>query len=278
MSPEVFKADIDLVITTDGKFVVIGRATLADAVTADIRFFADLSTVDQVNPTAPLTLVFLATLPAPDPQRPEVTPLGQVGGVAKFQFEDAAGNLVNPLFAPDRVKAFRLDVTGRGDHGLDLDLFVAGRLDVSPAALGQNFTLLTLDGLGLVAIRDIGGTVNGVAVLPGWTWPSLPGLPGVITATGSAELLVNTIGTQFSCVIPDRLQTGCGRSRPSGRGWPPAPSPCRRCRPWTADWSSPCRPPRRRSSTARPPSRGRASSSSSATRPSPARPTPPPTA
>ncbi len=54
ISQHSFRADVDIIITTDGKFVILGKATLADNLSAELRLFADLSQVDKANPTDPL--------------------------------------------------------------------------------------------------------------------------------------------------------------------------------------------------------------------------------
>jgi Ca2+-binding RTX toxin-like protein len=105
------------------------------------------------------------------------------------------------------------DLTLRGDGGIDLDVFLAARLDAGLSAGGQRLSLLTLDGLGMVAIRDI---PNPISIASGTKLTPLiagradlfiqAGVPGVVEATGSAQLLLNTSGQTFTYIIPDRLQ------------------------------------------------------------------------
>ncbi len=384
---QAFRADVDIVITTDGKFLILAQATLGDTISADLRLFADLSTLDKAHPEAPLKFLALGNFPSVASGLPL---LAQVEGVLTFEFLDLGGNLVNPAFtAPS---AFRLDVVGRaevgalgyatlvfggaagpdggyarltltvenrpevarvqldasgslsiggilkatdlvaaagtlilekkaggplevfgavkldfdsahgpsflrdagltfdaqlllavnssaatkelvltlpgraaetfllapatlaleaegslrfansvsgfgadlafdgafsarisvdvaadpanpdrtvrGDHGVDLDIFVTGKLDVSLTAFTQHFNLLSLDGLGLIAVRDIGAVVNGQL-----TAPSLAARVdltaargGLVEVTGSVQLLLNTTGREFTYVIPERLQ------------------------------------------------------------------------
>ncbi len=57
------------------------------------------------------------------------------------------------------------DPTVRGDLGVDLDLFLAGRLDVSVTA-GEEMNLLSLDAVGVLALRDLVGMVDGALIAP----------------------------------------------------------------------------------------------------------------
>ncbi|WP_435018629.1 PKD domain-containing protein [Tundrisphaera sp. TA3] len=395
LSEKAFRADVDIILTTDGKFLIVGAMTLGDSVTADVKMFGDLSSIGQAYPNTPLKLLFLAQMPKPEDGRPALVTLK---GVMTFSFRDAQGNLVNPLFVPaSKLDSFefnmlgqavvglpdtaalvlggeagvsggyaqlkltvknstqstevRLDLSGslsiqgvieagdlvsaagvlifrkeagkdlevygaaelnfdanspglsflrdagmstaqadllivlntaqfnrdvtlklpgreaetfkiapqtleiqgtgtlifgnsvlgfgatvafvgafaarisvdtpggkpsadptvRADGGVDIDLFVAGKLDVGLTISGQKFDLLDLDGQGLVAIRDIGAVHNGQKQL----LPKIAArvdlairrdVPGVFQATGSVQLLLNTFGKDFTYVIPERLR------------------------------------------------------------------------
>jgi hypothetical protein len=102
------------------------------------------------------------------------------------------------------------DPTRRGDNGVDLDLFLAGRLEVNLVAFDQQLDFLTLDALGMVAVRDVGAVVDGDVLVP-----QAAGrvdlfversLRDIIELQGSAQLLFNTLGQEFVYLIPDRLQ------------------------------------------------------------------------
>ncbi|WP_422923846.1 PKD domain-containing protein [Singulisphaera sp. PoT] len=114
VSQHTFRADVDIIITTDGKFVILGKATLADNVSVDLRLFADLSQVDKADPTDPLKMVFLGSFPATDGGPSLVTVKGQ----ATIEFLDAAGNLVNPAVTGVAPAAFRFNILGRGEVGI----------------------------------------------------------------------------------------------------------------------------------------------------------------
>ena len=114
-------ADVDIVVSTEGKFLIVGKAKIADSIKVDIRMFFDLSQTGRPNPEAPLSILFLA-----DIGQPEVT--GQttgtganakapirLSGAMTFEFLDEAGNLVNPLFSGQTPAAFRFRLLGRGE-------------------------------------------------------------------------------------------------------------------------------------------------------------------
>ncbi len=389
-----FTADVDIIITSDGKFLIAGALTLANSVTADIKLFGDLSSIGSAHPNVPLSLVSFVQMPAPTDNTPALVTLK---GTMTFAFRDAAGNLVNPLFTPaaqlntfeftmlgqaivgvpdtaalvfggsagaaggyaqlkltvknstaatevrldasgsvsiqgvieagDLVSAagtlvikkaanqpveaygavdlnldtsspglsflrnaglsaaqadlllalntstqsrdltltlpgrnpenFKLaaatlelqgsgtlkfangtlgigadvsfagafaarisvdvpgststsDTTVQGDNGVDLDLFVAGKLDVGLTVGNNHFNLLDLDGQGLVAVRDIGakktdGTLKTPKFAARVDLAIAQGVPGVFEAQGSVQLLLNTFGRDFTYVIPARL-------------------------------------------------------------------------
>ena len=114
VSEHSFRADVDIIITTDGKFLILGQATLADNVSAQLRLFADLSQVNKADPTDPVKMVFLGSFPPADGGPSLVTVKGQ----ATIQFFDAAGNLTNPAVTGVAPAAFRFNVQGRGEVGI----------------------------------------------------------------------------------------------------------------------------------------------------------------
>ena len=114
LSEHSFKADVDIIITTDGKFLILGQATMAENVSVQLRLFADLSQVDKADPTDPVKLVFLGSFPPADGGPSLVTVKGQ----ATIEFLDAAGNLTNPAVTGVAPAAFRFNVQGRGEVGL----------------------------------------------------------------------------------------------------------------------------------------------------------------
>ena len=122
--------------------------------------------------------------------------VGAIGFGADLTFEGAAAArmAVDPL-----------------DGGLDLDLFVAGRLDVTATSLDQDLSLFSLDGLGLLSVQDVGAVVDGVVLTPTVAGRvdlyAAKGLPGVYKLEGSAQVLFNNSGEEVTYVIPERLQT-----------------------------------------------------------------------
>ena len=114
----------------------------------------------------------------------------------------------NELAVLDNSRA-ATDLTVRGDLGVDLDLFVAGRLDVGVTA-GAELNLMSLDAVGVLALRDLAGTVDGALLAPQAVGRVdlliSAGLQGIADIQGSAQLLINTLGQQFTYAIPDRLQ------------------------------------------------------------------------
>jgi 6-phosphogluconolactonase (cycloisomerase 2 family) len=126
---------------------------------------------------------------------------------ADLQFEGAFDIRISVDVHADPTGA---DYTRRGDGGVDLDLFLAARLDASVHGGGEHFNLLTLDALGLIALRDIGATVDGEALPPIIAARvdlfANRNQPHVFTVEGSAQLLLNTTDKPFVYVIPDGLQ------------------------------------------------------------------------
>lgn len=156
ISQHSFRADVDIIITTDGKFVILGQATLADNLSAELRLFADLSQVDKANPTDPLKLVFHGSFPPAEGGPSLVTVKGQ----ATIEFLDAAGNLTNPAVTGVAPAAFRFNILGRGEVGIasfatavfggdggpdggyaELDLQIANSPDVTSVELNVSGSL-----------------------------------------------------------------------------------------------------------------------------------------
>ncbi|WP_406694298.1 PKD domain-containing protein [Singulisphaera sp. Ch08] len=167
VSQHSFRADVDIIITTDGKFVILGKATLADNVSAELRLFADLSQVDKANPTDPVKLVFLGTFPPADGGPSLVTIKGQ----ATIEFLDAAGNLTNPAVTGVAPAAFRFNILGRGEVGIssfatavfggdggpdggfaELDLQIANNADVTSVELNVSGSL-SIEGI--IPVSDL---------------------------------------------------------------------------------------------------------------------------
>ncbi|WP_422931570.1 PKD domain-containing protein [Singulisphaera sp. PoT] len=399
-SQYAFKADVDIIITTDGKFLINGAMTLANSVSADVKIFGDLSSIGAKHPNAPLTLMMLADLPGGDEG---TTSAVELKGTMTFSFRNAAGDLVNPAFSswtafefnllgqatvgsPDtaalvfggsagnsggyaQVKLtvtndaddtqVRLDVSGSvsiagviqagdlvtaagtlildkpaggalefygavelnfdsnspglsflrsaglsaanadlllavntsstskqlsltlpgretedlslapetleldgkgtlqfansvlgiganvsfdgafaakisdeaaqgsADHSIDLDLFVDGQLQITLGAGGQQFNLLNLEALGLIAVRgiDITKLVDGKPVVPQLAaridLTLQRGVPGLLEESGSMELLVNTTGRDFTYYVPERLVDTINALEAHKEGVPP---------------------------------------------------------
>ncbi len=108
--------DVDVIITTDGRFLIAGKVTLANKLSADLKIFGDLSSLNQANPNTPLSLSFLADLPAPDPAS-DIPPLLELKGTMKIEFLDANGALVNPALNPNGWTTFVFDLQGQADIG-----------------------------------------------------------------------------------------------------------------------------------------------------------------
>lgn len=53
---------MDIVISTEGRFLIVGRAKFADSITADIRMFFDLSPAGRPEPEEPVAIFFLANI------------------------------------------------------------------------------------------------------------------------------------------------------------------------------------------------------------------------
>ncbi|MFO0937119.1 MAG: beta-propeller fold lactonase family protein [Gemmataceae bacterium] len=113
VSENAFKADVDVIITTDGKFLIVGQATMADSVTADVRLFGDLSSLSEESPDDPLKLVFLANMPSQASQTSSIPELLEIKGELTFEFLDQNGKLVNPLY--NDPSAFRFNLLGRAE-------------------------------------------------------------------------------------------------------------------------------------------------------------------
>ena len=107
---------VDVIITTDGRFLIAGKLSLANEISADLKIFGDLSSLNQANPNTPLSLSFLADVPAPDPGS-TIPPLLELKGTMKIEFLDANGALVNPAVNPTGWTSFVFDLQGQADIG-----------------------------------------------------------------------------------------------------------------------------------------------------------------
>ena len=92
LSEEVFTADVDIIITTDGKFVINSVATVAQEVTFDLRLFGDVAPLADPENIDPLRLVMLANFPS---QTSDLPPVAEIGGEATFEYLDENGDPVN---------------------------------------------------------------------------------------------------------------------------------------------------------------------------------------
>ena len=113
VSEQVFKVEVDVIITTNGQFLIAGKGIVANgAIEADIKLYGDLSSLDDANPDRPLQLLFLANLNTGELVEGS-TPLLRLKGEMTFAFKDINGNLINPsLQKPD---SFEFRVLGRAE-------------------------------------------------------------------------------------------------------------------------------------------------------------------
>ncbi len=127
-----FKADVDIIITTDGKFVIDALATVGTKVTFGLKLYADLSPLTQPGNTNPLQLVMLAQFPAPGPGA-VAAPLATIKGKAKFEFF-SGDRPVNPTV--DAFDTFRFTILGSAEVGTEQTpkLVIAG----DPAGTGDD--------------------------------------------------------------------------------------------------------------------------------------------
>ncbi|MFO0937166.1 MAG: PKD domain-containing protein [Gemmataceae bacterium] len=115
---EAFQADVDIVVSSEGRFLIVGKALIAEKLKADVRMFFDLSQAGRPHPEDPLSILFLADIGQPETTgqttgKKEAPPV-RLSGAMTFEFLDAAGDLMNPL-TDGTPAAFRFRLLGRGE-------------------------------------------------------------------------------------------------------------------------------------------------------------------
>lgn len=128
---DTLSIDAEVIITTDGKFVVVGAGHFGgngqqSVLELDAKLFGDLSSLDESDPDEPLSLTFLGDLrpgtsqtagDKPGLSAPDSTGLNaplRLEGELTLAFMDAGGNLINATDQPDDIHTVQLRVVGRG--------------------------------------------------------------------------------------------------------------------------------------------------------------------
>ena len=128
---ETLSIDAEVIITTDGKFVVVGVGNFGgndqqSVLEIDAKLFGDLSSLDETNPNDPLSLTFLGDLrpgtASGADTEPGLSSSNSSGldaplrleGELTLAFLDANGSLINPTDQPDAIETVQLRVVGRG--------------------------------------------------------------------------------------------------------------------------------------------------------------------
>ncbi len=113
ISPLTFTADVDIMLTTNGKFFINARATFFSFVTLDMRLFFDLSKIA----SGQFSVFFLARFPSS-------FPLIQLRGSLEIYPHDVDGN----------------KVLANDPNAVGVTLKIVGGLDVGPISFGVGIT------------------------------------------------------------------------------------------------------------------------------------------
>ena len=141
LTESAFTADVDLILSTDGKFLINARAQLADGtVSFGFKLYSDFGTVSQGQ----LAVLFLADIP--DSPKQTLT----IRGSLQFLFARLDGQAVD---ADHPADAFQVKITG----GVDLSIFAGVGLTVEgDATLTFSAHRFAVDVNGSIVINPLG--------------------------------------------------------------------------------------------------------------------------
>ncbi|MCD8483507.1 MAG: hypothetical protein LR015_13115 [Verrucomicrobia bacterium] len=144
----VFRADVDILISTDGKFLINARGVFADNLSLGFRLYANLTEVKDGD----VTILFLSDLPAEEP-------LMTIFGGLTLQFERVDGTAVS---AQNQADSVLLKLTGGVTYSAAefLQLTISGEVDVA-------FTpdLVKIDMNGTVDVTGLGDAIGFAGLL-----------------------------------------------------------------------------------------------------------------
>ncbi len=184
-----FRADIDIIISTDGKFLINAKAVFANSVNLNMKLYADLTKVAQGN----ATILFLADLPGDSPK------LTFRGGIT-FLYQRLDGK---PVDATHPADVFRIKINGAVDLNLvpavqatlqgSVEMaFSSGAIDLDiQASLNVSFLGDLIGAAGKFHINTSPGQFElygGLVLAPNFGFLEKVGL----VVTGSAVLRINT--------------------------------------------------------------------------------------
>ncbi len=169
---------VDVIITTDGKFLIDGQLSLASKLDVDMKIFGDLSSLNSQNPNTPLTLVFLADIPRPSTSSSsgsssaesssstDASPLVEIKGDLTLEFLDANGKLVNPADNPNGWTSFVFDLQGQAVIGAsDTVALVIGGSAGSTGDYAEVKLIVTKTSDGTTVELDASGSLSIAGVL-----------------------------------------------------------------------------------------------------------------
>lgn len=148
-SQNAFKADIDIILSTDGKFLINARMTFGSSLSLDGILYADLSNVS----SGAATILFLAHQPAKS-TTPPVTPIMTYFGSIAFGFTTADGSDATPTNPAD---TFQITVSG----GVKIQALSFAAITIS-GSVTMSFadTRFDLDLTGSVNISYLGDAIG----------------------------------------------------------------------------------------------------------------------
>ncbi|MDB5299554.1 MAG: type secretion target repeat protein, partial [Phycisphaerales bacterium] len=150
---QFMKATINLIVTTDGKFIIDADATLGanpldgtGGLVLNMKLYADLSKIDAGTGK----ILFLADLPKPDPNNPvsAQNPAGvTIDGSLDFAFYQGNTQVNGATGHPD---SFKILINGHTEVGLKNSFRVVGDVNVTITITSSK---LVVDFLGTITVR-----------------------------------------------------------------------------------------------------------------------------
>ncbi|MCD8483720.1 MAG: hypothetical protein LR015_14370 [Verrucomicrobia bacterium] len=168
----VFRADIDIILSTDGKFLINARGVFADNLSLGFKLYADLSRIADGSGT----ILFLADLPAE-------LPFMTIFGGLTFEFFREDGLEVNETNLAD---GFRIRLSGGVIYSAAsfLDLTISGHVDIAFTP-----TLFSIDLVGSLNVTYLGDLIGVAGMFRIDTSGETPQIWGVLAMQPNFEIL-----------------------------------------------------------------------------------------
>lgn len=164
ITDSAFKADVDITMTSDSKYVLSGNFTFGEKFSADTRAFIDFGVADPQAEIAP-RIVMLADFPGASTGLPRVA---RLQGDVFFEFRDENGEIVKAnTRGIEQIRSFTLRFLGRGElTAVDVAKIVVGGDSGSTEGFGELAATFSVDPDVVKFQLDVKGSIGVEGLIP----------------------------------------------------------------------------------------------------------------